>query len=482
MIGAAIRCVSLSSAIILATCTGVRAQEDYQVLVDSVGPGSNMVKAADGNFYGTSSNGFYRLTPDGVYSVISPSCCGAGHITPGSDGNLYFAGSNAIVAVSLDGTTTLLHVLQNSFSDGLIISALVEGDDGNFYGTTKLNGTFQLGTAFRISVSGVFETLHSFTPDEGTGEYSRLVNGHDGYLYGTLGVGLGFGTIFRMSLDGTTTTLHVFTGGPGGELPRSLVAASDGNFYGAAALGGAYGQGIVFRLCADGTFTLLYSFTGNVPPSDGIGGLLRPLMEASDGNLYGSDSGGGIYRITKSGDFRLLSSTTVNSYPNYAGNRRYGSPVIGELAEGPNGDLFGAVEQFGPGLNNGVLFRLHLQRSACADVVKLARAWSGTLSIIGALKSETPAFMAGFFTSSAGVVPLWIGATPPVTPTATFELPLPLPSIGVVGLFTLVMTSDSHVCADWSTWDTGGAGPSIDDLKGLLLQSGLVRAAWLPVR
>src|SRR4029077_10278831 len=116
-----------------------------------------------------------------------------------------------------------------------------------------------------------------------------------------------------------------------------------------------------------------------------ISKMTNPLIEGSDGNLYGTGEYS-IFRMTKAGEIRLL-HTTLNTYPSLAAIRRYGWGFVGALVEGPDGNLFGAVAAGGPG-DSGALFRLNRERSACANALDLA--WNGdtgTLTLIGALKS-----------------------------------------------------------------------------------------------
>ena len=93
--------------------------------------------------------------------------------------------------------------------------------------------------------------------------------------------------------------------GTNGSFPDSgLIQANDGNFYGVAYHGGTQGGGVLFRMTPDGIFTVLHNFTGG---SDGAKPQAR-LMQASDGNLYGANIGGGkngdgvLFRATLAGD------------------------------------------------------------------------------------------------------------------------------------------------------------------------------------
>ena len=298
----------------------------------------------------------------------------------------------------------------------------------------------------------------------------QFIVGGDGEFYGSAPYGrVGDGRLIRMTLEGTVTTLHVFARGTDGLGPGRLLEASDGNFYGTTVLGGAHDGGTLFRLRPDGSFTNLYSFSNAIPGGDYVIPDGRPLMQGTDGHLYGGGDYG-IFRMTLGGEFRLLHSiATTYPFPGSAGTYRYGSFINGPLLEGPGMNLYGAMRAAAPG-GAGGLFRLNLQRSACANALDLL--WQdydgGRIVLRGALKSETPAFMAAFLFSSQGTVPLWLALTPAVTPTFTFEIISPLVSMGQVGVYTLVVTSDSHVCADWTTTDTGGVGLSTDELNGMM--------------
>jgi uncharacterized repeat protein (TIGR03803 family) len=132
----------------------------------------------------------------------------------------------------------------------------VQGSDGNFYGTTLDGGTnsCQCGTVFRFSPSGSYTNLHSFTgyPTDGGNPYAALMQGSDGNFYGTTYEGgtSGAGTVFRFSPSGTYTTLYPFAGYPtDGENPYAgLVQGSDGTFYGTTYNGGTNNEGTVFQL------------------------------------------------------------------------------------------------------------------------------------------------------------------------------------------------------------------------------------------
>jgi uncharacterized repeat protein (TIGR03803 family) len=141
---------------------------------------------------------------------------------------------------------------------------LVEGTDGNLYGTTY--GKYGNGMIFKITPSGSFTTLHS-----GGTFQAGLTLGTDGNFYGTSVAGgpSAHGYVFRITPSGTLTTLYNFGPLPDGYLPGTLVQASDGNFYGTTLEGGANGSGKLFRITPSGTLTTIYNFCSQSGCADG---------------------------------------------------------------------------------------------------------------------------------------------------------------------------------------------------------------------
>ncbi|MGA3317662.1 MAG: choice-of-anchor tandem repeat GloVer-containing protein [Candidatus Korobacteraceae bacterium] len=144
-------------------------------------------------------------------------------------------------------------------------------------------------------------TLYSFTGgNDGGFPLGRLVQATDGNLYGTTFQygAAGSGTVYKLTPSGTLTTLHSFTGYSDGAQPYAgLIQATDGNFYGVATLGG-FARGTVFKITSSGTFTSLHAFAGY--PTDGENPW-PPLVQASDGNFYGTTYAGGTNATSQRG-------------------------------------------------------------------------------------------------------------------------------------------------------------------------------------
>jgi uncharacterized repeat protein (TIGR03803 family) len=232
---------------------------------------------------------------------------------------LLFA-ATAIAAPAQTFTT----LVDFDFGDGAYpaLGFLVQGRDGNFYGTTPYGGGFgnDAGTVFKITPSGTLTTLYDFA---GTGSYlpaGGLVLAIGGNFYGTTqlgGANSGNGTVFKITPAGTLTTLHSFTGTDGFYPKAGLVQGIGGNFYGTTSLGGACGIGTVFKITPGGTLTTLHCCSH--PTAELVQGLLT-------GKFYGTMIDGGangfgtVYRITPSGKLTWLHSfdSTDGAYP-YAG-------------------------------------------------------------------------------------------------------------------------------------------------------------------
>ena len=295
---------------------------DFQVTGDE--PFAGVLRLGDGTLFGTtrgsgSFNGsVFRLGSTGDFTnlhTFTGYFVGAdgGHpeaaLVPGGDGNLYGTTTDGgttnvgtLYRIDAVGNYTLVH----SFSGGLgpkdgasPHGALVLGDDGALYGTTSAIGPTQpapaAGTVFRFTpgVSGV-TTIHAFIgSDDGSGPNSTLVKALDGYLYGTTSAGgvRNAGTVFRISESGDFESLHSFDASSGdGTSPVGLAAGSDGNLYGTTTSGGANYLGTVFRIRPNGSFETLFSFS-----SQNAGGYAAraPLIQAGDGDFYGTTSLGG---------------------------------------------------------------------------------------------------------------------------------------------------------------------------------------------
>jgi uncharacterized repeat protein (TIGR03803 family) len=280
---------------------------------DGSGPYGGLVLGNDGNFYGTTSTGgadgisgtVFRITPDGTLTTLH-SFNGADGSRPMApmiltiDGNFYGITENGgpilnagtIFKITRTGTLTTLHSFgsgDGSFANG----PLVQGADGNFYGTTEIGGANGFGTIFKVTPSGSFSTFHSFNSTDGSAPACGLVLASNGNLFGTTYEGgsnnsCPNGTVFKITMDGTLTTLHSFDSNNGANPIAGLIRATDGNFYGTTYAGGrGGGWGTLFKITPSGTVTTLHSFEG----TDGAQPY-GPVTQATSGSLYGTATNG----------------------------------------------------------------------------------------------------------------------------------------------------------------------------------------------
>jgi uncharacterized repeat protein (TIGR03803 family) len=265
-------------------------------------------------------------------------------LVQGSDGYLYgtteWGGTNGfgtVFKISTNGTMTTLYSFGDGNDGGNPTAGLFQGKDGYFYGTTYGNlYTYgpSFGTVFKVSTNGALSTLYSFSGgNDGGNPSAGLVQGSDGNFYGTTEYGGqtnynyydnfdgvdGYGTVFKISTNGALTTLYAFgtvtdyDGDPldGANPYAALVQGSDGYFYGTTSDLSGFGAGTVFKISTNGALTTLYSFTGGNDGAQHYAGL----VQGSDGSYYGTTSSGGegragtVFRLTIVPEFQAVTLT-----------------------------------------------------------------------------------------------------------------------------------------------------------------------------
>jgi uncharacterized repeat protein (TIGR03803 family) len=415
---------------------------------DGANPNAALFQATDGNFYGTAENGssksngtVFKVTPDGVLTTVYKFCSELdcldgeyprGGVIQGLDGNFYGVTSNGganalgiVFKVTYGGTLTTLHSFcsETKCADGAQpLAGLIQGTDGNFYGTIWAGGTGRscfppasnvgsvvpaqsvtgCGTVFKINPGGELTTLYDFCAQgdcaDGYAPEVPLIEADDGSFYGTTSYGGittgscgvdGCGTIFKITPDGTLATLHSFHG-TDGATPQAIIQATDGNFYGTTFLGGTNGGGTVFRITPQGTLTTLYSFCKEASCPDGAGA--EGLVEGTDGNFYGLSNGsptaacqsgcGAIFEITPSGTF-----TTIYSFCSQSdcADGEYPSG----LTQGTDGNFYGVTYSGGDTLGCGgpsycgTVFRLSLGLGPFIKMQPAAAKVGATVKILG---------------------------------------------------------------------------------------------------
>ena len=348
---------------------------------DGRSPGAGLVQGSDGNFYGTTENGgtsggygtVFKISTNGaltsLYSFTGGNDGGGGNgLVQGSDGyfygTTYYGGTKTtyyggtVFKISTNGALTTLYSFSDGNDGGQPLAGLVQGSDGNFYGTTLYGGTNGDGTVFKISTNGVLTSLYSFTGgNDGGNPYAGLVQGSDGNFYGTTENGgtNNWGTVFKIGTNGALTSLHSFTGGDDGGNPEAgLVQGSDGNFYGTTYANATTGAGTVFKISTNGVLTSLYSFASG---NDGAGP--DGLVQGSDGYFYGTTYQGGTYGSGYNGSgtvFKISTTGALTSLYSFTGGDDGGNPYAG-LVQGSDGYFYGTTYQGGTN-NWGTVFKI----------------------------------------------------------------------------------------------------------------------------
>ncbi len=255
-------------------------------------------------------------------------------------------GNGTIFQMDLKGNETILYRF-----DGPTGSApqggVVRDSAGNLYGTTTEGGTYNLGTAFKLSPAGTLTVLHHFSGStEGANPFAGLTLDSTGNLYGTTsyggdlscGNGLGCGTVFKIDSSGNFATLYSFTGGADGQQPfvGSLLVDAAGDLIGTAIGGGASGQGTIFKIHPDGSETTLYSFSGGKDGGAPYAGLIRD----NQGNLYGCTLDGGVAGFGTI--FRLNAKNQERTLFAFSTATR-GEAAYGRLLRDNQGNLYGTT-------------------------------------------------------------------------------------------------------------------------------------------
>jgi uncharacterized repeat protein (TIGR03803 family) len=250
---------------------------------------------------GTSSGGtIFQITPGATFKTLysfTNGTDGAFPFTPpvpGPDGNLYGLTGNStnhvFYRITTAGVFTPLATLPSQ-SEG----ALVLGVDGKFYGTTLHGGTFNAGTAFSVTTQGVLKTLFNFNNPTGANPSAGLMQASDGNFYGVASIGgtSSGGVVFKMTPSGSYSVLHNFTTGAtaAGTLPTSaLVQGSDGFLYGTAG-GGTTGNGVIYKIKTNGTS---FAVVINLDGTHGSNPEPAPLLH-TNGKIYGLTNVGGTH-------------------------------------------------------------------------------------------------------------------------------------------------------------------------------------------
>jgi uncharacterized repeat protein (TIGR03803 family) len=385
-------------------------------------PSGGIIQAADGNFYGTTQSGgtnqdggdggiggtVFQLSGSTLTTLNSfcsglTSDCAGGYFLPAGliqAGNGKFYGetnsggtgkAGTIFSISSAGALDTLYNLCTQPGSGVPCldggnpyGGLIEGSDGNFYGSASADGDFDYGIAFQMSSSGSYNIFHTFCNSslflcaDGTQPITGLIEASDGNYYGTTwqdGANSG-GTVYKITPAGKFTVVYNFCSQANcadGTEPSTLVEGSDGNLYGVTYGGGANSQGSIFKVTTAGVLTTIHSFCAkaNCPDGQNPG---SQLWVGSDGNFYGSAPGGGnasysagvVFKITPSGTY-----TVLYTFCNLGTYCYDGEGPMGPLVQSSTGSLYGTTGLGGAHLfsnGSGTVYEVALSPALAAPV------------------------------------------------------------------------------------------------------------------
>jgi len=240
------------------------------------------------------------------------------------------------------------------------LGTLVQGTDGSFYGTTGDGGANEGGTIYKITPTGELTTLYNFCSQtncvDGNRPFAGLFLGTDGNFYGTTLYGgannsadceFGCGTLFRITPQGALTTLYNFCSQPNcadGAGPHApLMQALNGELYGTTGSGGlnnSYcpGCGTLFKTTLAGKLTTLHLFCSETNCADGkypVGGLVQTV----NGDLYGTTWSGGVggYGTV----FNMTTWGKLTPIHSFSGRHSGGMDVGAGLVRAADGNFYG---------------------------------------------------------------------------------------------------------------------------------------------
>jgi uncharacterized repeat protein (TIGR03803 family) len=270
----------------------------------------NLVQSGDGGFYfisetaGENNDGsIFKLNANGSVASIEGTFVDQGDIMQASNGDIYLCDFlthgyvGGILRVNPnrsydywgDGFPNYFDSLNGTNPK----AAVIELSDGYLFGTTIYEGLNDGGTIFKTKMDGGdFQKIFDFSFSTGAKPSGRLLDGHDGYIYGVTSAGgaFGLGTVYKIAPDGNNyQVLYNFAGGSDGAIPMGELIIANNVLYGTTSSGGDSTRGTIFRLERDGTgYAKLFQFDGENGEAP-LGGLV------TDGNgiLYGITSKGG---------------------------------------------------------------------------------------------------------------------------------------------------------------------------------------------
>jgi uncharacterized repeat protein (TIGR03803 family) len=268
---------------------------------DGFVPGG-LTLGSDGNLYGPANQGgaygfgtLFRITPNGVFTKLHDFAnTGDGEYPQGpllqaSNGNFYGLTENGLFRMTLHGAVTALYNFSPYPLNGNS-AALIQAADGDLRATISTgfyNGDkFTCGAILRFNLQGSLISSVDFgcgTDQPGGNTPVSTIQALDGNFYGTtIGGGTyGDGTAFEIGEKGGVTVLHDYSSASF-YADAGLIQGTDGNFYGVVEYSTVNYSGTIDQITAAGTYTEV----GDLP-NDGENFPDWPLIQHTNGSFYG---------------------------------------------------------------------------------------------------------------------------------------------------------------------------------------------------
>lgn len=259
---------------------------------------SRLTEASNGIIYGIGQDSFYSISSNNKFTAKFQSGILQGRLIECKNGLLYGSSSKTIFSINITNTESIYQEILYRIPDfnGESLNDLIEGIDGNLYGTSS---GLNLGMIFQFNpLSLEFNIIFNFTINykDGIAPYGSqpvagLIVGKDEFLYGCAQSGglYGYGTIFKISIkSGEFNVIYHFTGKSNidGGYPINRLIQINNKLYGSTSItnlnDGKFGN--LFQLTINGEFTLIYSFTNQSQP---LSGFPSELIIGKDNRIYG---------------------------------------------------------------------------------------------------------------------------------------------------------------------------------------------------
>jgi uncharacterized repeat protein (TIGR03803 family) len=426
--------------------------------------------------------------PPGQYTY------GANTLIEGSDGVLYGTTYIYIFKLNRDGSGyQQLHAFGSVAGDGGDCSSgLVEGKDGALYGTTP-------GTVFKLNKDGSnYSILHTFNSSslsgDGWGSIANLIQGSDGALYGTtMNGGSGptgsHGTVFKLNPDGSAyQVLYSFDGAPSGnDLWGPLLEGSDGALYGAAFYGGGtnwdFPSGTAFRLNKDGSgFTVLHTFLGETCQGDDPLGY---LLEGPDGQLYGTCYEGGLFGVGTVFKMDKAGNNYTTLYA-FGGPTNDGYVPTAGLVLGRDGAIYGTTPYGGNNWAAGTVFKLNTDGTNYSQIHEFTKNSAdgyspGTSLLLGSDGIFYGTTALGGTNGQGTIFKLWPPQTPDFLGIIASGISVQVTLSGMAGYhYELLRSTDLNLWSMVATFTMPAEGTYIILDSAPAAGRAFYRAAWVP--